>query len=426
MSMSFQISLYDGATSSLIIRRVIPQNTSILNSSIVGLAKHGDVAGIKSLLERRQGSVYDVDEKEGYSALHYAINYGRVDAVKLLLAAGADPFIEDEAGYPAISMVHGVNFRKGPRDCPELEALLRGVLPWAEYLERYDFSHITRVILGDRRLDLMTEVRKPAYRQLLNRKDDLGRTPLHWAAGIGDHLAVQTLLLAGASVDEIDPGGVFPLSCACKAGSLACVDLLLAAGADLHQSGHLNTPIQVAAMCADVPTLDLLRSKGADLDDANNTFRTTPLARAAASNNVHAITYLLAHGVDINHRDWEGDTPLTEAIGQSAYAALSLLLEKGADYLEVNDEGFTVLHEAALNADAKTADILAATGLRGLDPEARDSKGRTALNILESRAGVTDDLWWSFVALLNSVRKANKKNEEDEMFDALEFYDFDS
>lgn len=65
----------------------------------------------------------------------------------------------------------------------------------------------------------------------VHRRDESGRTPLHYAAGVGGS-AVEMLLSAGATVNALAHNGRTPLHIAVDRGSVSAVDALLRAGAD--------------------------------------------------------------------------------------------------------------------------------------------------------------------------------------------------
>lgn len=65
----------------------------------------------------------------------------------------------------------------------------------------------------------------------VHRRDESGRTPLHYAARVGAQ-AVEMLLLAGASVNAQADNGRTPLHVAVERGSVSAAEALLRAGAD--------------------------------------------------------------------------------------------------------------------------------------------------------------------------------------------------
>jgi ankyrin repeat protein len=67
---------------------------------------------------------------------------------------------------------------------------------------------------------------------LVDHRDSVGRTALHYAAGYGQADAVRALVRHGASVDAPDRFGVTPLHWACLKAQASVVEALLAAHAD--------------------------------------------------------------------------------------------------------------------------------------------------------------------------------------------------
>lgn len=79
---------------------------------------------------------------------------------------------------------------------------------------------------------------------MVNQPNAFGRTPLHVAALRGDAEAVLALLDAGATRDARGEYSKHALHYACKAGSIAVVDALLAWGASLQVRDSRNrTPL---------------------------------------------------------------------------------------------------------------------------------------------------------------------------------------
>lgn len=69
---------------------------------------------------------------------------------------------------------------------------------------------------------------------------------LHYAAAKGHTSTVQLLLDRGAVVDQVDEYGKTPLVWAAETGQLACVKLLLAAGADPAHRSRYGTATDAA------------------------------------------------------------------------------------------------------------------------------------------------------------------------------------
>lgn len=413
-------------TIGLKVARRIPFRSIDFCRSLPGLARGGLCSEVRAELERRPDAVGDVRDDDGAGALWFAIAYGRLDVAKLLLAAGADPFVNNVHGFPAISAVGNVEgaVRK------ELEK----ILPLWKYYEDFNFSTLHKAVAQQSHRGLLVELSSMTGRTQVNDPNDVGRTPLHLAADLGDHIAVRMLLQAGANPEMRDSYGSTALQLAVQRSKI-CVRELLRGGADpdvpvFHiENFHLSSSLEPSC-----EAISLLIAYGADVNDRRNRYNTSMLAKAASKDrfdSCDSCKYLLMHGGDINHVDIDGDTPLSETIRKNRHDALKSLLSKNPGYHHVNNVGQTVLHIAAMAGNTETVQILADAGLTGLDPEAQDCRGWTASKTFEERLGVSNATKDAFRTLIESVNEAGRmiRRKEDgpisgdkgeEFFDALE------
>ena len=169
----------------------------------------------------------------------------------------------------------------------------------------------------------------------------------------------------------------------------AVIDVLLAAGADLHalaagadiQTRNMlqSTPLHSAAGNNDNPmVVQALLAAGADLKSRDG-YKRTPLHSAARNNdNPMVVQALLAAGADLKSRDKYKRTPLWLAESNRNLAVIEILRRKGGPpILSVQDCGMwpsRVFFRTATVQDVKTC--LAA----GADPNARGINKRTPLH----------------------------------------------
>ncbi|MFO0556135.1 MAG: ankyrin repeat domain-containing protein [Polyangiaceae bacterium] len=107
----------------------------------------------------------------------------------------------------------------------------------------------------------------------VDQPDRFDRTLLGWAAGVGDLPSLNLLLDRGAN-----PNGGLPLHSplhkAARAGSVAAIERLLAAGADLHAEDFSGTALQRAMACRSKrgrkAAIEVLLRAGANLRTKNN------------------------------------------------------------------------------------------------------------------------------------------------------------
>ncbi|MDH3219387.1 MAG: ankyrin repeat domain-containing protein [Gammaproteobacteria bacterium] len=181
-------------------------------------------------LERELGSVTAIDQRDnhGRSALHVATYFGNHQAMRRLVAAGADANALEDDFYDIVTIAAVAN------DLPTLKLALALGCRADNVTSRYDGTAlIAAAHLGH--FDIVkTLVRSGAPLDHINN--------LHWTAVIeaivlGDggqrHIAtLDALVDAGADVNLPDGNGRSPLQLARARGYLQMVDILLAAGAN--------------------------------------------------------------------------------------------------------------------------------------------------------------------------------------------------
>jgi ankyrin repeat protein len=223
-----------------------------------------------------------------------------------------------------------------------------------------------------------------------------GQTPLQWAAYRADKDLVELLLAKGADVNVKDDIGQTPLHYAAPSWHLEdskeVAELLLARGADINAKDENGvTPIHMALynpfgegedfarMLADkgaeldifaasglgrVDKLDDLLKKNPALLSAKATWGSTPLHFAVCHGRTEAAALLIAAGADVNVIDGFGLTPLCLAAMRGHLEAARLLIDKGADINARVEGGGSPLKIAILNRHPDIADLLRKHGAK--------------------------------------------------------------
>lgn len=233
---------------------------------------------------------------------------------------------------------------------------------------------------------------------------------MQWAARRGDEAALLALLKAGASAQSPDANsGDTPLHVAAKARSAACIDVLLKYGAKVDAAGHREkTSMHIAAGYNCVEVLKRLHADGADADRPDN-IGVRPIHSAATYGSLQAIEWLvLQAGAEIDGADYKGCTAMMWAVRFGRHHAVSLLHRLGANYLHRNARGQTLLHVVAMLANFETMDTLADLDLRGLDVNAQDISGWTAIDYFQDRSYKAPSLEERFYKLLEVIEIANQ------------------
>ncbi|KAG9999213.1 hypothetical protein KCU78_g16029, partial [Aureobasidium melanogenum] len=178
------------------------------------------------------------------------------------------------------------------------------------------------------------------HRPQLNVKDDLGRSPLSYAAELGNLVAATLLIKAGANpnIEDNEPAhwvdwsieAYNPLSYAAVKGHLRVTEFLLKAGAYVNnQDCRGRSALLCAAKGGSEDVVKLLLQHGSEPDTRDSKDR-TPLFYAAAAGSAEASSLLLNRGANINHADSRGVTPLLLAARAGSEQVIALLIAKGA------------------------------------------------------------------------------------------------
>lgn len=149
----------------------------------------------------------------------------------------------------------------------------------------------------------------------VNRKHYSGQTALMFAAHGGDVSTIKALLRAGADpntkVVAFHAGELTPLTITINTRHeqrFEVANILLAAKAEVNFKGRfLMSPLMHAL--EDLEMVKLLIAHGADVNQRN--FRgATALMGAACGRDVSVVKYLIEKGADVNARDSDGTTAL--------------------------------------------------------------------------------------------------------------------
>ena len=204
--------------------------------------------------------------------------------------------------------------------------------------------------------------------------DEIGMTPLHYAAQDNKILLMKMLITCGAEVDANYRYGGTPLYLAAATGKKEAVKLLLSHGADINARDRegMTALFQATAPNA-VDMMELLISHGADVD-AVDKGGYTPLHTAALAGAKEAAALLISKGADVNSKlksqgsaargdeAIDGDTPLHLAAEKGDKPMVELLLSQGAEINAKNSQGITPLRYASAFRHEDIAEFLKKNG----------------------------------------------------------------
>jgi ankyrin repeat protein len=238
-----------------------------------------------------QGADVDARGPDGATALMWAAHRGDVELVNSLIARGADANVVNDYGATALS---AAAVEADP-------AIMKALLQAGADVESPNSEGQTALMVVTR------TGRVDAARLLIERGANVnaresfgGQTALMWAAAQKHPEMIRLLLEHGAEVDArgtardwerrvtaeprikiMQTGGFTPLLYAAREGCVACVEPLVAGGADI---------------------------------DLSDPYGMTPLALALYNRQFDTAVALIEHGADVNQWDWWGRSPLYLAI----------------------------------------------------------------------------------------------------------------
>ena len=282
----------------LTVRRIV----SFGNVGILEASDRGDSATVKRLLCEQPASVDDSWEGSGCTALHYAIVRYRIDTVKILLHAGANPEAEDFFGQTARQLAF-IYSRTGLH--PFRKALGEALPLSPHHMDALNFTLVHKCVLGILSIDLpeILQAKDAMILEQVNSTDALGYTPLQWAVRLDDLEAAEELLRAGARTDIRNNMGAPPLTNAMMTATASCGKILIDAGADPCAANKCGIqPLHFACMYKHLTAVELLVNSGADVN-CRSIDGLTPLLLATKSNAIDIMEYLLEHDADIEMGD---------------------------------------------------------------------------------------------------------------------------
>jgi ankyrin repeat protein len=268
----------------------------------------GDLAGLKAALAA--GLDANATDSHGNSPLTASCSRANVEAVRLLIEAGADVNRATKLGPP---------------------------IRWAVFAYKYENRQRALAILR-LLLDAGADV---------NATDALGQTPFQQAFRDGCRELAEFFLGVGADVNRGGHQGVTALSWACQVMKVEDIRWLLAAGADPNvASDNGMTPLLAAFAVQNreanvLERVRLLLAAGARTDAAYRNVKdtlcddlhprgTTALMLAAGKGWLSVVEALLEAGADVAPRNRKGHTALTLAAHQGHSAVVARLRRAGA------------------------------------------------------------------------------------------------
>jgi ankyrin repeat protein len=217
---------------------------------------------------------------------------------------------------------------------------------------------------------------------LVNTVDSFGETPLRYM--IARELVeqdqatalkiIKLLVKAGANVNVKTNVGFTGLIMAIDQRDLELIDVLLEAGADVHDGVNGTNSLHYAAREGLVSVIPRLLQKGALLNN-QNFMGETPLFYAAKAGQTEMVKYLISQGANVELADTIGRTPLMAAISEEHCETVQVLIAAGVSVKTRTKRGSAPLLEGGAANNCITKVLIAA----GATINIQDEYGLTPL-----------------------------------------------
>ena len=229
-----------------------------------------------------QGTDLNVQNKDGYTVLIWAVEYGKTETVALLLEHGTNIEAKDKRGQTLL-------MQAGRMGKTKTVALL---------LERGANIEAKDPFGGTALIHAAEQGKTETVKLLLERganievQDKYGKTALVRATFWEKTEVVKLLLKHGANIEAKDTSGWTALLFAAGKGYTETVKLLLAHGANIEANVTGSTALHLAAREGYTETVALLLAHGANIEAQDN-FGWTALMHAEESANFRKTAQLL-------------------------------------------------------------------------------------------------------------------------------------
>ena len=355
------------------------------------------------------GANVNVLDNEGWSPLHRASFYGRIDIVRFLL---------DHEHCADVNLPGHKHFTPLPLACSSADLeISRLLVQHGADVNSRNRNYRTPLMFVTENLDIARLLIDNGAD--INSVNDEGQTALHVGARHNRLQIMKFLLESGADFNICDNDGQTPLDIAMGQGNHNAVDILssrMAAAMSLVNSPVTPSPAikrqnpspklvqpppkseEVNAekeqpslyTASDNGHLDVVRSLLDGGSDVNATFRNRMTALHAASHkgNIEVAKLLIERGADVDSRSRAGWTALHYALREGSLEVVRLLLDHGANANAKTRNDGNALHLAFFSrSESAGLEVLQLLLDHGADENVRNNRGRTPRQEIISMGG---------------------------------------
>ncbi|MFK7766644.1 MAG: ankyrin repeat domain-containing protein [Mariniblastus sp.] len=339
-----------------------PRKYSVLHFAV----ESGKLEAVKQLL--KSGASQTKKDKQTQTALHMAIQQAKPEIAKVLIESAANQkqrsTLNEVDRNGATALMACVSQRRLPGEVLDL-LISKGVEVNVKNRSQQTALHLACYY---RRPDLGAKLIKAGAE--IGSTDNNQNTPLLAASNSSAPL-VKLLLEKGANVKAVNRQGQTALHMACRSRQLETVKLLLDRFDEVDlEDKQKQTPLAMAVMARSPEMAQALIERGADPNQFNepdgSRFSYPLICRAATNGNKALLEVLLDGGAKLNVKSPEGDGPLhlvcqaggnifdgprgtrnSRSAGKPFLDSIKLLLSRKADPNQKNNAGQTPIQVAA-------------------------------------------------------------------------------
>uniref|UniRef100_A0A8C5R1R0 Uncharacterized protein n=1 Tax=Leptobrachium leishanense TaxID=445787 RepID=A0A8C5R1R0_9ANUR len=378
-----------------------PKETSTTSANVYDAVTNGDL----SLLERTlKGSDVNAVNSSGETLLHVrtplhrAAENGHLEAVRVLLKAGANMYCLDSDNQTPVHLAAQNNHQEVLKTFLKEEGTL--------YKNRLNILHMAATVDDSELAQLLLK-----NGASVDATDEKKQTPLFHAVSGGHEATVKVLLEAGASIDSSIIDLAFSTNnekiFAVKLNLCGIIKALINKGTDVNATNDMEyTPLLLAAELGKLEAAQAVIEKEARLDIRTPNLNTA-LHLAVQRGDVSITKLLIRKGMNVNITGTGDQTPIHMAAFHNKPEMIDVLIEAGANINAVTKESVTPLHIASQRGNLDVAKCL----LRHkANVNTKDKLSKTPLHLAVEGGGTA-----MVELLLNNNADANVADKDKKM-----------
>uniref|UniRef100_A0A8C2PVV2 Transient receptor potential cation channel, subfamily A, member 1b n=1 Tax=Cyprinus carpio TaxID=7962 RepID=A0A8C2PVV2_CYPCA len=290
----------------------------------------------------------NVQDEQGRTPLHWAVEQDQLHSCALLLELGADPNILNSAMMGPLHLAVTKKYNHLVESCDKTDANLEG-----------DLGN-TPVMLAccTNNCDAIQFLFKHGAKMCIQNK--LGHYAIHTVAFAGAKEAMELVLKIGEElglstsvhINYLDKSKSTPLHLAVRGGNIEVIKLCIIKGARVDQQQcDKSTALHFACTQGALEAVKIMLSsynKVEDIINIRDGANQTPLHRATLFDHVELVEYLISKEAEIDCIDCNGLSPLLMASRCGAWKTVAFLLSIGADFRIKDKVGCNFLHFVVL------------------------------------------------------------------------------